>query len=310
MSDPTKSQTTVIKPPPFKVSPLHSSRKYIKELIYGPFGCGKTSLAGSAVDVPQMRDVIMINAESGTLSIEDADHIEHSRLIDQIPATNFTSVASVQEFLKAHCIHRDANDIQRLRNLQARVFGIDPEIIDVESKTDEFDDEGNLLKARLRKYHTVIVDSLTEIDTYSMYQLLGIKTDMKLDEDMDVAQFAEFRKNNQLMQLLVRAYRDLPMNVILVCSTQYNQDELKQMHWAPSLTGKLASQVQGFVDIVGYMQVGKPKEGEKTIPRRLWIQPVGRFDAKNRIASFKESFIDNPTQSKLIAAFRGSKAAK
>jgi hypothetical protein len=141
-----------------------------------------------------------------------------------------------------------------------------------------------------------------------MYGLLNIQTDMKLDmEKMDVAQFAEFRKNNQMMQLLVRAYRDLEMNVILVCSAQYNQDELKRMHWAPALTGKLAAQIQGFVDVVGYMQVGKPAEGGKEAPRRLYIQPIGQFDAKSRMASFKDPFIDDPNMSKIMAAFKGLK---
>lgn len=314
VADPTKASTVKqLTPAPFQIKPLKSDHRYIKFVVYGPFGVGKTSLAGSAADVPGMDDVIMVNAESGTLSIEDADHIKNRDYIDQVPCTDFKTVALVQEFLKAHCNARDKNDIKMMKMLQSRTFNVPVEIIDEDKDAEDTfgeDEDGNRIytKMRLRRFRTVIVDSLTEIDTYSMYQLLGIKTDMKLDEDMDVAQFAEFRKNNQMMQLLVRAYRDLPMNVILVCSTQYNQDELKQFHWVPSLTGKLASQVQGFVDVVGYLVNGKPKEGTNDIPRRLYIQPIGKFDAKNRIASFKEAFIDAPTMSKIMAAFRRSQS--
>jgi hypothetical protein len=114
--------------------------------------------------------------------------------------------------------------------------------------------------------------------------------------EVDVAEWAEFRKNNQMMQLVIRAYRDLPINVILICHAAFTQDELKRMLYAPGLTGKLAKQVQGFVDIVGYLKVGElPADGKSDAPRRLFLQPVGKFDAKCRIASFKGSYLDNPT---------------
>lgn len=303
--DPTKASTAqAIKPPPFFIVPLRQEHRYIKCLFYGNYGTGKTSLACSAADIEEMNDILMVNAESGTMSVEEADYIENRYLIDQVRAVDFNMVAYVQEFLLAHCKHRDADDTEKLKNLQARMFNYDVSVIDTDHKGEDVYEEGIVTKARLRKYRTIIVDSLTEIDTFSMYQLLGIQTDMKLDKDMDVAQFAEFRKNNQMMQLLVRAYRDLPMNVLLVASTQYTQDELKRRFWTPQLTGKLAGQVQGFVDIVGFMQTGKPDESSKLIPRRLYIQPIGQFDAKNRIASFKDSYIDAPTMKKIMGAFR------
>lgn len=309
-TDPSKPQSNaqaaagVTAAPPFMITPLKTEHKFFKGLFYAKFGDGKTSLAGSAVDVPAMNDVLMINAESGEMSIEEADHIKNRYRIDQVRVTDFVTVARVQEFLLAHCKARDAKDIDRLRSLQARLFGYSKDVIDVDATEDVFEEDGFTFKvARLRRYRTVIIDSLTEIDTFSLYQLLGIKTDMKLDADMDVAQFAEFRKNNQMMQLLVRAYRDLPMNVLLVASTQYIQDEMKQMHWTPALTGKLSGQVQGFVDLVGFLQTGKPAEGSKVIPRRLYIQPIGKFDAKSRMAAYKEPYIDNPTMQKIWEAF-------
>ena len=296
MADPTKPQSvSATTPPPFFITPLKTEHRFIKVLVYGKFGEGKTSLVASCVDIPTMQDVLLVNAESGAMSIEEAEHIKHRFDIDQVRAVDFKQVAHIQEFLKAHIAARDANDIMRLQKLQARMFGIPTE-------WEKITPTGEGLY-RLRKYRTVIVDSLTEIDTFSMYQLLGIKVDMKLDQDMDVAQFAEFRKNNQLMQLLVRAYRDLAMNVLMVASAQYTQDEMKAMHWTPAITGKLSAQIQGFVDIVGWLQTGKPEKQGDAIPRRLFIQPVGKFDAKSRLASFKDAYIDNPTMAKIMAAW-------
>jgi hypothetical protein len=311
VADPTKPQTNPqLTPAPFRITPIKQSHRYIKALIYGPFGTGKTSLAASAVDVPGMDDVIFVNAESGTMSVQEAEHIVNREYIDQVQCNDFKTVALVQEFLTNHCIARDNNDLRLLKVLQARTFGYSPDIIDEECEEDEYnsddinDPDRTITRARLRKYRTAIIDSLTEVDTLSMYQLLGIKTDMKLDQEMDVAEWAEFRKNNQLMQLLVRAYRNLPMNVIMVSGNQYTQDEIKRFNWTPAITGKLANQVQGFVDLVGYLTNGKPLEGKDEIPRRLYIQPIGNFDAKSRIASYKKPFIDNPTMGKIMNAFR------
>lgn len=311
--DPTKPQTIAsITQAPFQITPLKSQTKYIKCLFYGPPGAGKTTLAGSSVDVQGMDDVIMVNAESGTLSIEDAEWIQNRLYIDEVPVRTFKKVAYVQTFLKAHCAARDANNIPRLKELQAKVFGYSADIIDEQCEDDEFttdeDDVRTYTRVRLRKYRTVIVDSLSEINTYLIYQLLGITEETKLDDDAatDTAGWDEYKKGNQMLQLLIRAYRDLPMNVLLVSGTQYVQDHEKVMHWAPSLIGKLGVQIQGFVDICGFLVVGKPKEDQpEQIPRWLYIQPVGKFDAKSRLAGYKLPYIAQPTMKKIMDAFRG-----
>jgi len=258
-------------------------------IVYGGYGSGKSTLAASSVDVPEMGDVLLVDAESGDMALEDSDRIKNADKIDRIRAQDFKTVAHVHEFLKMHCKFRDEKNIDGLRNLEARVKGVEPK--DVETP---------------RQYKTVIIDSLTEVEQFNLYKLLGIDQNMKLTDtsgesvELDVARFDEFRKNNQMMQLLVRAYRDLPMNVILVCSQQYVQDELKRMHYTPALTGKLSNQVQGFVDIVGHLQVGKIAEGQSEAKRRLYIQPVGNFDAKFRKASYKSTYFDDPTMKSIM----------
>src|SRR5687767_222429 len=89
--DPTKAQSTsqVVKAPSFQITPMKSRHAWIKILFYAKYGEGKTSLAGSAVDVPGMTDVLMVNAESGQMSIETAEHIKNAHLIDQVRATDF-----------------------------------------------------------------------------------------------------------------------------------------------------------------------------------------------------------------------------
>ena len=306
--DPTKQPTaTALAPAPFKITPIRQRHSWFKALFYGPYGSGKTTLAGTSVDVDGMGDVIMVNAESGTMSIEESDKIANKDYIDQVRVTDFNTVAMVQEFLVKHCQARDANDVRALKLLQSRTFGhpLDCIVDDPNfDELDEYDSNGKIVKARLRRFRTCIVDSLAEIDSFSQYQILGITTDMKLDKEMEIAGWPEFRKNNQKMQLVIRAYRDLNMHVLLVAGNKYSQDELKRFHWGPNLTGQLAAQVQGFVDVVGYLQVGKPDPKKNNeIPRALWIQPVGMFDAKSRLAGYKQPAIQNPTMQKIMNIF-------
>src|SRR5262252_7280959 len=73
--------------PPFRISPRRNAGdRWLKMLVYGPYGVGKSTLAGSSVDVTGMRDVLMVDAESGDLVLQDnprivaADEIEHVRV--------------------------------------------------------------------------------------------------------------------------------------------------------------------------------------------------------------------------------------
>ncbi len=292
MADPTKTAGSVkIQTPKFTISgPPKQGQRYIKFMVYGDFGCGKTTLAASAVDADFMGDVLFVDAESGEMTLDDNPRIKNADRIDRVRISNFEQVAHIREYLKAHCAARDRNDIEKLRALQAMVFGVDP--------ADIADDQ-------IRRYRCVILDSLSEINEYCMYQLLKLSTDMHLDLDnMDVAEWPQFRKANQMMQLTIRAYRDLPMHLILVASSQFTQDETKRKMFAPNLTGKLAGQVQGFMDLVGYLVTGKADEKSKIAPRRLYVQPVGNFAAKNRRSVYQQAYIDNPVMSDIMGLLR------
>lgn len=285
--DPTKTANAMKVTAPFTITTMQDRDRWLKFLVYGKHGAGKTELAGSAVDVPQMRDVIMIDAESGDLTLMDSTRIKKPDLISHIRVNTFKQVAYVQEFLKAYCKARDENNVNSMRALYCRVTGMDP--ADVPEPP---------------LYRTLIIDSLTEIEVYCVYQLLNINLEgTDIGADIDVAGWPEFRKNNEMVKLLVRAFRDLPMNVIFVCAESYTQDEQKKFHYSPALTGKLATQVQGFVDIVGWITVGQATEGQTEAPRRVYVQPVAggpKFDAKNRRASFRGAFFDNPSMASIM----------
>ena len=267
--------------PPFSMgAPNTAVSKWLKLFVYARPGGGKTTLLGSAADVPQMRDVLYIDAEKGYMAIAENPRIKNPELVmeNRIPVDNFKTVAMIHDYLKGHCKHRDENNIEKLRESEARIRGCSPEDI-IEPK----------------KFYTVLIDSMTEVDIYCTYGLLGLTQEKLLHgeaSDIDVARFDEFRKNNQMVQMLCRAFRDLPIHVLAASHEKYSEDELKKKTYMPALTGQLANQVPGFFDIVGWLTF--VKEGDN-LTRKMMVQPVGNFVAKNRRAVYKPDHFRDPT---------------
>ena len=199
---------TVVKP---------STQRYLKLLIYGAPGTGKTTLAGTAQDVDEMKDVIFIDVEAGALSLAGRDDI------DVVRVTSYMQFAKVYEFLKLHCQYRDVGDSDKLHDLHEKI-GADPAKI----------------------YNTVVIDSLTEVQKQIMYMLLGVQIgQMNLELVPDTPEFKEWGQSAEMVRLLIRSFRDLPMHVVVVCAEAEGENERKQRIRRPNLPGKLAGEVQG-----------------------------------------------------------------
>jgi hypothetical protein len=255
-------------------------------LVYGGYGSGKTRLMGTAAAVPHMQDVLFINAEAGDTTIsteEDALTAADKEHIDTVRVSSYKTLARVHEFLKVHCMFRDLpfeEGEPKLKALEVRLFPqADP-------------------NKPARRYQTVIIDSVTEVETFSMYSLLGITDATRLDEETQAAEWAEFKKNNTQMLRMVRAMRDLPVNLLLTAAASYVQNEAKQFIYQPALTGKLAKQIQGFMDVVGFLHVVPGENGVRI--HRMLAHPTPRVDAKCRFSNFKLPYWDNPTQRTIL----------
>ncbi len=277
MAATSKEVKQATKAPLFRIETVQRRERFLKLLIYGNYGVGKTTLACSALEVESMSNVLMINAEAGDLSVDNMDNL------DAITVTDFRALGRINEFLKQHCKARDEGNIDRLRTMEATLR---------ECEEDEIETP--------RQYRTVILDSLTELEAYCFNQLLGITDTTRLDEETQSAEWGEYKQNNTMILRVVRAFRDLPMHVIFTCAEKYTQDETKKFKYTPDMTGKLSKKIQGFMDMVGYYAQGK--DGD-TIQRRLFVMPsaLGKYDAKHRYQSFKKDHFVDPTIGSMLA---------
>lgn len=266
-----KKPLVPVKTPRFRIESSVDRVRWLKCLFYAEYGVGKTFLSGTSALVPAMNDVMGIQAEKGDLTLMNEEYPQFAA-IDSVVVNNFATVARVHEYLQEHVQYRDADNTEKLLE-QQELFGI----------TD----------GRVRKYNTIILDSLTEIDAMCMAATLGESTMAKLDADPMAAEWSDYRANLMKMLRLTRAFRDLPMNVIFICAQQYTQDELKRQKYFPALQGQMAAKVQGFMDLVGYLAVEEGANQAKV--RRLYVQPTKRYNAKCRFSMFKGDYFENPT---------------
>lgn len=277
---------TVKGPPPFSMGRKATEvDRWLNFMCYGKPGSGKTTLMGSCADIEEMRGVLFIDAESGDLAVQENERIKNPQYLigNRVRVTSFKEVAMIHQFLTSHCKFRDANMVDKMREQEAWLRGVPIEEI-----------------GEPVRFKTIMMDSITEIDIYCTYGLLGITQDKMLHgeaSDVDVARFDEFRKNNQMIQMLCRAYRDLPMHFLASCARTFAEDEMKKRYYSPALTGQLKTQVPGFFDIVGYMDI--QTLGDKT-ERKLWVNPVKNFEAKNRRSVYKKDYFENPTMTDVM----------
>ncbi len=268
-----------------------SRPKWIKILIYGQAGGGKTTFAGSAADIPSGGDVLLVTAEGGDIVFQDNERILHPDKIDQMRVLRIEQLQKTFEWLQYHVKARDANDEKQLLKLQNMAFFGKPDITDAEIL--EIDPHWD---NRIRRYETVILDSLTDIEAQNMNHIMGL-SDKGFDvgDDLSPAGYAEFRKNNNTIQQIARSFRNLPCHLVIICGQRYAKDEMQRFHYTPWLTGQLSTQIQSFVDIVGY-QVISNADPQKPDTRRLYVQPQAavKFDAKCRIASYKKPYFEDP----------------
>lgn len=270
--------------PAFAIVPARKRRRYLNMLVYGDYGVGKSFLIATASEVAEMRGVLYISAEGGDLTVEDFD-------IDVVSVYNYGQFARVHEFLRLHCKFRDMyKDGDKEQKTEAKAKLIKLQSMFTGVPIEEIQEP--------QLYYTVCVDSLSEVQKYCMYQLLGIKIgEFALDTEPETPQWSEWGKSAEMIRLLVRSFRDLPMNALFVCARSEEQDHQKKFHYKPLLPGKLANEVQGFFDVVGYY-IAAPTEGGE-IHRRLYLEPGQTFQAKNRFRDFTDRYIDNPSMADL-----------
>ena len=222
-----------------EIMPVEETMDYINLLVYGDPGVGKTVLAGSATEIPEMDPVIFVDVEGGTFSIRN-----------RFPTAKVVRVASW-------------HDMQKVYN---ELFNMN------------------------HGFKTVVLDSLTEIQKFSMSNIMKAVVLKDSDRDPDIPAMRDWGKNIEQIKKLVRGFRDLPLNTVFTALAKVDKDARTNIaKTSPYLSGKLSSEVSGMVDIVLYMY---RKNVQGDIHRLLLSQATDQQIAKDRSDNLPEVIID------------------
>lgn len=150
----------------------------------------------------------------------------------------------------------------------------------------EMQDLFHELHAGRHDFRTVVLDSLTEIQKFNMYQIMADLLAKKGADvvDPDSPEWKQWGKNLEQIRRFVRAFRDLPMHTIFTALTREDKDpKTGLISIKPSLSGKMAGEVAAFLDIVGYYYVKDIVSGDETVTKRLLLtRKTPNITAKDR----------------------------
>jgi len=152
-------------------------------------------------------------------------------------------------------------------------------------------------------FQTVILDSLTEIQKFNMYNIMEQLIADNSERDIDVPSMREWGKNLEQMRKFVRAFRDLPMHSIFTALKKEDKNEKTGMVTTlPSLSGKLSGEVAGYLDIVGYYYVKRVGQGEEAEDKRLLLtRKTETIVAKDRTGRL-DMVLEGPTMQDIFSA--------
>lgn len=174
-------------------------------------------------------------------------------------------------------------------SIRSRYPSID--VVRVQSMTDMMT-VYNALRSGKTEYDTVCIDSLTEVQKFAMNDIMRGVLSEDPDRDPDIPSLREYGKNLEQIRRFVRAFRDLPLNTIFTALAQtVKDDKTGKVVTRPGLTGKAASEVTAFLDVVLYMYTKTVDEEDQ---RLCLTKQTERVIAKDRTGSLPDIVV-NPT---------------
>lgn len=167
------------------------------------------------------------------------------------------------------------------------------------------------LKAGLHsEYNTIVVDSLTEAQIFNMAEIMRQLVEAKPDRSPDVPDIREWGINQTQVKRFIRAFRDLPVTVIMTALMKEDKNKLSgKVSKTPDLPGKLAGQVPALFDEVFYMYMKKleNEDGVKEEKRLLLTGATEDTVGKDRSGKLPLVMIE-PTMSKIYNTMMGREA--
>ena len=163
--------------------------------------------------------------------------------------------------------------------------GLDIDIAPIRSWEDYEEVYTNLLEGNevdgidYSQYRSIGVDSISETHIFALLELLRVNGPQR--KDPDLIEMGDYGRASVQMRRLLRSFRDLPMHVVFTSHSKEIEEPRVGKVKVPSMSGQLAEEVPGMMDVVGYLAKGEDEDGAEY--RDLLLQGFPKFRSKVRV---------------------------
>lgn len=153
-------------------------------------------------------------------------------------------------------------------------------------------------------FKSVGIDSLSETHIFALLNILEIEGAKR--KNRNLIEQGDYGTAMVQMRRLVREFRDLDLHVLFVASSKDVRDPREGMVKKPALSGQLADDIPGMMDLVGYLAITDEvdEEGDATgnVIRSLLLQnyPKVRTKVRTPWGVVAPDEIDNPTITSIL----------
>lgn len=238
--------------------------KFMNLMLYAEFGTGKTYFGGTAALDPRLRPLLIFDVEGGMMTLRGFPGV------DVVPVRSMSVLE--EKFNKLfYSIRKDENGEDSIY------------------------------------YKTVMIDSGTELADLDMRFVMKAAYQRNPEKvDIDVPSPREYGIVRNHMRLIMRGFKDLPCHFIMTAGLGIDKPQPPEQRpdkYFPGFQGKLARELPGLMDVVGYYRA-RTQNG--VINRVLQVQGTDRVAAKDRTKVLGQT-IENPTLSTIWDIVEGVK---
>jgi len=238
----------------------YEEKDYLRLIEFGPPGTGKTVFIGSGAGDPRVTPGLIIDVEGGVMSIR-SKCIRLENLYDLWGGTKTIERPDIRQ-------HPDINSkfvVYKPKTWQ--------EMEDIVALINDPGDKFNI-------YKSVTVDSLSELNYLNLNSILKAEVLKNPRRDKQMYELQDYGKSANQLRMLVRVFRDMPIHSFYTAFANHLVNNAGQTtDITPSLVGKLAFELPGLVDIVGYLRI--TRQNGENVREMLW-QPDSTLRAKDR----------------------------